>query len=178
MTALTFTSINGVEAFAVLSRQRDLPVFTVGDATAEAARAAGFDDVQSADGALGDLAELIARAGLTGGRVLAPGALQPSGDLPALLAGRVEVEALPVYEAVETGAAIPGDWDAVLIHSRRAAAALARRGSGAVAGRLAAAISAAAAEPLEGASFAGIRIAGAPTEAALLEALGNPPPDV
>lgn len=177
MTALAFTSINGVEAFAALSRRRDLPVFTVGDATAEAARTAGFGAVRSADGALGDLAELIARAA-PGGMVLAPGALQPSGDLPALLAGRVEVEALAVYEAVETGAAVPGDWDAVLIHSRRAAVALAKRGSGAVAGRLAVAISAAAAEPLQGAPFADIRIAAAPTEAAVLEALGNPRPGV
>jgi uroporphyrinogen-III synthase len=95
-----------------------------------------------------------------------------------MLAGRVEVKGLPVYEAVETGAAAPADWDAVLVHSRRAAVALAGRGDGAGAGRTAIAISAAAAEPLQGPPFADIRIAAAPTEASMLEALGNPRPGV
>ena len=36
--ALAFTSRNGVRAFAALSPERNLPVLTVGDATAQAAR--------------------------------------------------------------------------------------------------------------------------------------------
>ena len=36
--ALLFTSANGVRAYADLAAARDLPVFAVGDATAEAAR--------------------------------------------------------------------------------------------------------------------------------------------
>lgn len=174
VTALAFTSVNGVEAFAALSRLRDRPVFTVGDATAEAARAAGFRTVRSASGGLADLAALIAEAMPSGGRVLAPGALEPSGDLPALLAGRVAAEALPVYEAVETGAAVPDACDAVLIHSRRAAKALAALGPAAAADRLAVVISDVAAEPLGGAPFRALRVALAPTEAALLAALGQP----
>ena len=46
--ALAFTSRNAVTAFAPLTPDRALPVFAVGDATAEAARAAGFADVRSA----------------------------------------------------------------------------------------------------------------------------------
>ena len=48
--ALLFTSANGVRAFAGLSDWRDLPVFTVGDASAAAARQAGFARVEGAGG--------------------------------------------------------------------------------------------------------------------------------
>ena len=44
--ALLFTSANGVRAFAAASGARDLPVFAVGDATAGAARNAGFKNVE------------------------------------------------------------------------------------------------------------------------------------
>ncbi|WP_332677143.1 uroporphyrinogen-III synthase, partial [Brevundimonas sp.] len=101
--ALAFTSRNGVDAFAGLSRERDLPVFTVGDATAEAARESGFGRVRSAGGALADLAALLIAEAPRPGLLLVPGALEPAGDLAALLSGRIRVRALPVYEAVETG---------------------------------------------------------------------------
>lgn len=149
-------------------------MFTVGDATAGAARAAGFAEVRSAGGALEDLARLLARE--APGPVLAPGALEPAGDLPALLAGRVEVLALPVYETIATGAAAPAAFDAVLVHSPRggrALAALEPRG-----GAVATAISPAAAAPLDGLPGLEIRIAARPDEAALLQALGKPAPRV
>src|SRR5690606_27759634 len=38
MAALAFTGRNGVDAFAALTAERGLPVFAVGDATAERAR--------------------------------------------------------------------------------------------------------------------------------------------
>lgn len=174
VAALAFTSRNGVEAFAALSGERDLPVFAVGDATAAAARTAGFASVHSAAGALGDLARRLEEAAL--GPVLAPGALEPSGDLAALLAGRVEVRRLPVYRAVETGAAAPAAFDAVLVHSPRAGRAVAARGP--LAGRVVVAISEAAAAPLDPAPDLEIRIAARPDEAALLEALGKPAPRV
>ena len=151
-------------------------MFTVGDATAEAARAAGFGSVRSASGALGDLARLLAAEAPTEGMVLAPGALEPSGDLPALLSGRVAVRALPVYEAVPTGAAAPAAFDAVLVHSPRAGRALA--GLSPFAGQTAAAISEAAAAPLRAGAGLKIRIAAHPDEAALFEALGKPAPRV
>jgi uroporphyrinogen-III synthase len=149
-------------------------VFTVGDATAEAARAAGFVAVRSAGGALEDLARLL-RAEAPG-RVLAPGALESSGDLAALLAGRVGMRALAVYRAVETGAAAPAVFDAVLIHSPRGGRALAALGP--FAGQTAVAISEAAAVPLADAPGLEIRVAVRPDEAALFEALGKPSPRV
>ncbi|WP_439470864.1 uroporphyrinogen-III synthase [Brevundimonas sp.] len=173
IAALAFTSPNGVAVFADLTPARDLPVFVVGDATAERARQAGFADVTSASGALSDLAWLI--AGAAPGRLLIPGAREPAGDINALLNGAVETVILPVYEATETKAKPPADFEAVLAHSPRAAGAVARvLGRTGGAGRLAVAISAAAAAPLAAAGFAEIRTAGEPTDAAVLLALGNP----
>ena len=43
--ALLFTSANGVRAFAAVSPRRDLKALTVGDGSADAARHAGFTDV-------------------------------------------------------------------------------------------------------------------------------------
>lgn len=169
--ALAFTSVNGVEAFAALSGERGLPVFTVGDVTAEAARGAGFADVRSAAGDVHALARLIADA--APGPVLVPGAAEPAADLADLLAGKVEVQAVAVYEAVETGVPAPAGFDAVLVHSPRAARALAMH-AWALDDRLAVAISANAAEPLEDLSLREIRIAAAPTDAALIEGLGEP----
>lgn len=170
---LAFTSPNGVAAFTALSDDRSLPVFTVGDATAERARLAGYKDVVSANGALSDLAWLL--AGSATGPVLAPGPREPAGDLDALLSGAVEIMPLPVYEAVETGAAPPEDFEAVLLHSPRAAwATSGLLGPNGGAGRIAVAISPNAATALGGAAFDQIRIAGAPTDAAVLQALGKP----
>ena len=176
VAGLAFTSRNGVAAFADRTPRRDWPVFTVGDATAEAARAGGFTRVHSADGALDDLVALIAAAWpADGGLILAPGPRDPAGDLTAALTGRVEVRALPLYAALETDLAPPGAFDAVLVHSPRAARVLAARLAAAdVGSRLLVAISPAAAAPLEGAGFAEIRIARRPTEDSLLAALGNP----
>ncbi|MFN3669964.1 MAG: uroporphyrinogen-III synthase [Brevundimonas sp.] len=176
IAALAVTSRNGVAAFAALSAARDLPVFAVGDATAAAARAAGFADVRSAAGALDDLARLLAAEAPADGVVLAPGAREPAGDLPALLVGRVSVRPLAVYEAVETGAAAPAAFDAVLVHSPRAGRALAALGP--FAGQVAIPISPAAAAPLEGGSGLDIRLAARPDEAAMFEALGKPAPRV
>lgn len=176
VTALAFTSRNGVEAFAGLSAGRGLPVFTVGDATAEAARGHGFGNVLSADGALADLAALLTAGAPREGVLLVPGALEPAGDLPALLAGRVRARALPVYEAVETAAAPPQSFDAVLIHSARAARALRARGP--FPGGRAVVLSDAVATALGEGSGLEIHIAAAPVESALLEALGKPAPRV
>ena len=43
--AVLFTSANGVRAFAAATTRRGFRAFAVGDATAAAARAAGFADV-------------------------------------------------------------------------------------------------------------------------------------
>lgn len=169
--ALAFTSINGVTAFADLCADRSLLVLTVGDATARAAQDAGFTDIRSADGDLAALAVLI-RAQAPGLSILHPGAAEPAGDLAALVGDVASVRSVPVYGSKETHAAPPDAWDAVLVHSPRAARALSA--SSVPAGRIAAAISPAAAAPLAELGFSEIRIATAPTEAALLATLGKP----
>lgn len=176
--ALAFTSRNGVSAFARLTPRRDRRVFTVGEATAQAASAAGFSDVLSADGAVDDLVALIAREMRSGERLLAAVARQPVADLAELLTGRVPVETLAVYEAVETGVSAPEDVAAILIHSPRAAVALAALGAEAVDQRRIVAISAQATAPLQGLPIADLRIANHPSDGAMLEALGKPAPGV
>ena len=62
---LLFTSANGIRAFRSLTPAqsptpaRQLPVYAVGDATAGAARTAGFETVFAADGDVAGLAELV-----------------------------------------------------------------------------------------------------------------------
>jgi len=174
VAALALTSPNGVEAFApLIPRFRDHPVFAVGDATAEAARVAGFADVRSAAGDIHALARLIA-AEAPPGPLLAPGAREPAGDLPALLPNR-PVQRLPVYAAFETHAPAPELFDAVMLHSPRAARALTSDlPRAASSGRIIICISEAAAAPLRPFDFAQIRIAAAPDEPAMLSALGKP----
>lgn len=60
--ALAFTSQSAIDAAVsqgLVPALTDLPVFAVGDATADAARRAGFQRVQSAAGSVSDLATLI-----------------------------------------------------------------------------------------------------------------------
>jgi uroporphyrinogen-III synthase len=182
--ALAFTSRNGVTAFAALTAARALPVFTVGDATARAARAAGFASVRSADGDLSALATLIRTEG-AGLCILNPTAAEPAGDLAALVGDPVRIRSVAVYRTVATGAAPPHGWETVLIHSPRAARILAGSRPE-IRGRCAVALSPAAAAPLATLDFAEVRIAAAPTEDALMDALagsgvsalGNPGPGV
>ena len=178
---LVFTSRNGVAAFAGLHPTEALcalPVFTVGTATAEAARSAGLARVMSADADVQALADLI-RAEARGARLLHPGALQPAGDLGGALAGVSQVVSLPVYEAVASDLPPPADFDIVLIHSPRAARELSARLPDALAGRIVVAISAAAAAPLRDLGFAAVHIAETPDETGLFDALkaalGKPP---
>ena len=189
--ALAFTSATGVRAFAALYAGRALPVFAVGDATAAAARQAGFRQVRSAGGDLTALDALLAEA--APGRVLAPGALRPSGELHgaerlALYATRPAPGPWPLTWA----AADAGRLAAVLLHAPSAAhslAALARppaapdQGQGgpseapeAWAAALSAsrilALSPACAAPVAAAlPAAAVSIAAAPNEAALLRLL-------
>lgn len=59
--AVLLTSANGARALAAHPVARDLPILTVGASTAEAARAAGFDNVESAGGDVVMLADLVRR---------------------------------------------------------------------------------------------------------------------
>jgi uroporphyrinogen-III synthase len=165
---LAFTSLNGIAAFAALHTGRTLPVFAVGDATARAARVAGFVDVRSAHGDVTALATLI-RAEARGLFLLHPGAAEPAGDLATAVGEAARVHAVPVYEARETGAGPPPAWDAALFHSPRAARALPTE----IDGGIAVALSPAVAAALAGRDLAELRIAASPTETALFAALAG-----
>src|SRR3546814_16703436 len=84
VSGLLFTSANGVRAFAANATRRDLAVWAVGEASAQAARAAGFSGLHTARGDVAKLAALV--------RVQArppDGALRP-------VAGRERAGALPI----------------------------------------------------------------------------------
>jgi uroporphyrinogen-III synthase len=180
--ALAFTSANGVEAFARLVTARDIPVFAVGDATARAARAAGFSESFSADGDVEALAALIART--CPGPVLSVGASEPAADLPVLLArSGVAAQSLAVYATIdrppapETLGQLAG-LEAVLLQSPRAARGLAALLDQAPAPALAAlCLSPAVAEPLLAAHRLGrigsVAFAPRPRESDLLDLLGR-----
>jgi len=176
-TTLAFTSANAVAAWARLTSERSSRVFAVGDATATAAREAGFDDVRSAAGDGAALADLIAQAAPA--HLLWPRAAEIAFDLEAALSGRVPVRSLPVYETRPTTPQPLPAFDAVLIQSPRAARLIAETlPHDAARGRLALAVSGAAARPLSSLPFATIHVADRPDEAHLLAPLGKPPPAV
>ena len=137
VTAIAFTSRNGVAAFAALTAERGLPVFAVGPSTAEAARDKGFQRVEDAAGDVTALAGLIRRrrAVVGAGHVLHPGPEKPAGDLVAALAqGGVAARLHPVYAtdalplppaAAAALAAAPPGVEVVLVHSPRAGRTLA-----------------------------------------------------
>lgn len=90
--ALLFTSANGVRSFAELAGARDLagwralPAFAVGNATAAAARSAGFARVESAAGDVAALAKLAAeRLDPKAGPLFHAAGSAVAGDLAGLL---------------------------------------------------------------------------------------------
>ncbi len=183
--AIAFTSANAVGAFAERSKERAVRVFTVGDATAAAARAARFATVLSAQGDVRALAAaLISRKRELKGVILAPGAAEPAGDLAgALAAAGLKVRAVPLYETVEAAPSPAllerlAGADHVLIHSAKAARALAKILKQQPAPHLTAlAISRQAGRPLSRAGLEAVRCAPAPNEAALLALLARSPSD-
>lgn len=60
-TAIIFTSRNGVRTFSGKHTHRQYDVFCVGDATAQLARANGFEKVYSAGGTASDIIDLVAK---------------------------------------------------------------------------------------------------------------------
>ncbi len=99
--ALLFTSANGVRALASLSPARDLPAFTVGPTSADAARAAGYANVESADGDVEDLVRLVGdRLRPEDGPLFHAAGKVLAGDLKgALEAAGFEVRRAVLYEA-------------------------------------------------------------------------------
>src|SRR5690606_13464070 len=110
--ALAFTSANGVRALvhaAGHALPARLDVFAVGDATAQAARAAGFARVTAAGGDVGSLAAAIVEAGMSrDGVVLHVAGRDRAGDLVGLLqAEGIAARRLVLYAAEWTGALSP-----------------------------------------------------------------------
>jgi len=98
--ALVFTSAHGVLHHPHQSEWRHLPVFTVGNHTAETVAAAGYSNVHSADGDVHDLEELIATSLPRTANLFLFGARELAGDLDSSLAERgFGVERFVVYEA-------------------------------------------------------------------------------
>ena len=173
--ALLFTSANGVRAFAAASDARAPIVLSVGDATAEAARRAGFADVRSANGDVAALArfaqvELDPKAGA----LLYISGADIARDLITMLhqAGfaaerRIAYEARAVTEAPP---AFSAPLDLVLFHSARAAAVFIALGAPGAAQLTAACLSQAVADAAAKTAWKRLIVAPAPREEALLHA--------
>jgi uroporphyrinogen-III synthase len=180
-SAIVITSANAMHATAFADKR--LPVFAVGDRSAEAAQQAGFTEVISANGDIKDLVRLVVShsAGAKAPLLYLAGE-DRSDDLVARLATQgITAEMKVVYRTVAeafppvlAAALESGDVDAVLHFSRRSAELF-------VAGARSAGmadpaldvrhlcLSAQVAEPLAGAGR--IAVAARPEEAALLALL-------
>jgi uroporphyrinogen-III synthase len=189
--AILVTSANAAPVIAAHPQfpiLRTLPVFAVGHRSAEAMREAGFAEVTSADGDVGDLARLVAERLPRGAALLYLAGADRAGDLAGDLAARgFVVDTVVVYRAIgatsfapDAVQAITTGIDGVLHYSPRSAAAYvaaARAGDLVAAGLLKPAqfcLSANVAAPLAQAGAADIRIAAQAAEAALIALI--PPP--
>lgn len=181
--AIALTSPNGAQAAARLTPRRDAPVYTVGAATADAARALGFKDITSADGDGAALAELICALGCKDvvhvrGKDQAFDLVGALGDAGVRARGLVAYGAEPVSDLSAAARTALSQGAAVLIHSAKGAERLqALAEQAGLADRLAAArliaISQSAAAPLRSAGARSVSIAETPDETALLAALSN-----
>ncbi|MDC9822222.1 uroporphyrinogen-III synthase [Devosia sp. ZB163] len=141
VAAITLTSANALRALQemdAIGRYRELPVYTVGDRTADLAEALGFVMVTSASGAFADLAELLAHARIDG-PIFYPHGREVSADLGRSLEpfGK-RISGVPVYamnpvmvldEVAEAGLA-SGEIGAALFYSKRTAECFVRLTAG------------------------------------------------
>jgi len=183
--AILVTSANAAPAIAAHKRLRELltvPVFAVGERSAQGMRSAGFADVSSADGDVGDLVRLVGERLRPGLPLLYLAGADRAGDVAAALAVRnFVVRTVVIYRAVAVenlpraaAAGFAGGIDGVLHFSRRSAEAFvdatrqAGLGDKALRGPMHFCLSAQVGEPLAAAGATRIAIAPCPTEAALL----------
>jgi uroporphyrinogen-III synthase len=115
--ALLLTSANAIRAGggAVLL-YRDLPVFAVGAATAQAARDAGFSQVTEGSGNAADALRALGKAGHSRPLHLSGEDRTPYPHLPFAITTRVVYAAQSIDQALPTGRYV------ALLHSARAAA--------------------------------------------------------
>lgn len=177
--ALLFTSSNGVHGFAAQSSERGVPAFAVGESTAAAARAAGFQRVNSADGDVVALAHLVqAKLDPHAGMLVHVSGRHVAGDLAQTLRGAgFHIERRVAYEAV-AATTLPdvfnGSLDAVLFHSARAAEIFVQLGAPKAARLRAGCFSQAVATAARAAPWAALTVAAAPREDALLDTVLAP----
>jgi len=186
--AVLLTSANGARALACSTRERGVRVICVGEATSQAAKDSGFEDVVSAGGDVGDLAALVvAECDPAGGPLLHVAASAVAGDLAGCLrAERFTLNRAVLYDAVPRDSLSPEarghiagrNIDAVMLYSPRTArrfAALVRDAglSNAVGDIDAVCLSAAVADALDGLQVRRRRIAAHPDQESLLELMGD-----
>jgi len=184
--AVLCTSANGVRALARLSRERQIRLLAVGEASAARAREEGFARVESAAGNVDDLARLARqRLRPEAGPLLHVAGSDVAGDLAGeLRRAGFAVERAVLYEArpaaglsAATARALAGGLiDFALFFSPRTAAIFARLADQAgIAAALrnvtAVSISAAADSVLAGLEFQARHIAATPDQRGLLAAL-------
>lgn len=186
--AVIITSAHAAAAIAAHPAHRaliKLPLFAVGQRSAEAARAVGFTQVTAAGGDLRDLTRTIAAARPDEkAPLLYLAGEDRSGDLIGDLAVHgIAAELAVVYRAVVapftpalTAALKAGEIDTVLHYSKRSAESfLSGAAAAGVAGQALAAkhlcLSAQVAEPLTAAGARRVDVAARPDEAALIELL-------
>ena len=188
--AILLTNANALWAiagFAWRDDWRDLPIFAVGDRTAQAVRENRFTAVTSAGGDVNDLANLVAARLNPPARLLYLTGEDRSGDLAGTLRARgFVVDMVVVYRAMvaetlpaEAATALTSGIDGVLHYSRRSAETYvsAARAAGLLASALKPihfCLSAQVAEPLAQAGASAIRIAPRPVETDLIGLIPSP----
>lgn len=186
--AVLFTSANGVRAWARIGAPHESEAFCVGDATAQAAREAGFTLVHSAGGDVAALADLVrSKLAPTDGALLHAAGSALAGDLAGDLGkDGFEVRRVQLYRQ-DVATTLPfaavqalrdGKIDAVTFFSPRTAETFVRLAKSAdllaaLASTHAVALSQAALDVAreEGAAWKSARAAAQPTESSLLDAL-------
>ena len=144
-----------------LVRYTHLPLIAVGEATADAAKAAGFDDVTVGEGDAGDLAARVGRRRI----------LHLTGTDHRPIPGDGAVTVVAVYETRAITPSVPLSADIALVHSPRAGARFAELAVDRAAIKIVA-ISPAAARAC-GVGWAAIHVADAPREHAMLASLAQ-----
>ncbi len=177
--AFAFTSANGVRAYLANSTDKTLPVFAVGEATAQTAADAGFNEVKTAGGDVEALAGLIGehRRSLSGAVLHIAGAARAGNLVAALNAQHIAARRMTLYAVNAADALPPGalslaaaDW--VALFSPRTAALFARlvesAGAGERFGKMrAACLSDAVAEAAGAMAWRSVHVAGARNAAAM-----------
>lgn len=183
--AVLCTSANGVRALARVTRERNVPIYAVGDATAARARAEGFTEIASAGGDSADLARLVVERVMPHGRLVHISGNAVAGDLVGELRTRgfaveqsvlYEARPVPALSAAAARALSAGEIDFALFFSPRTAAIFVRLAKAVGIGDCcraitALSISAAADEAVAALLWRERRIAQSPDQPALLDLL-------